>query len=298
MIKSAMFTVKPPPSGAKKEAKEYTPLEGYLRHLLMVKLQPSDSSVSFVSKQLLRFPWADPSMQCGALVCKIMLKASRVGRYRSIQAIANVAAKLRRQKPEVCIRLLDMIVEELQWSIEHPAFKDQQRTLTVARLLGELYVTSLASGQLILQQLYQFINFGHEIPVSLREASEKATASPESVSDSLPVLKAASGVSQVILEDEEMEQDDMEAKEEEEEEKQEEVQPVAVSSHSKFDPRVFSVLDPPNSVFRIKLVCVLLEVVSKTLVTRNNIPKMEAFLAAFQRYLFTKTSIAISTINQ
>lgn len=286
-----MFTVKPPPSGAKKEAKEYTPLEGYLRHLLMVKLQPSDSSVSFVSKQLLRFPWADPSMQCGALVCKIMLKASRVGRYRSIQAIANVAAKLRRQKPEVCIRLLDMIVEELQWSIEHPAFKDQQRTLTVARLLGELYVTSLASGQLILQQLYQFINFGHEIPVSLREASEKATASPESASDSLSVLKAASGVSQVILEDEEMEQDDMEAKEEEEEEKQEEVQPVAVSSYSKFDPRVFSVLDPPNSVFRIKLVCVLLEVVAKTLVTRNNIPKMEAFLAAFQRYLFTKTTL-------
>ena len=200
-------------------------------------------------------------------------------------------AKLRRQKPEVCIRLLDMIVEELQWSIEHPAFKDQQRTLTVARLLGELYVTSIASGQLILQQLYQFINFGHEIPDTLREASEKALTSSESASDSLPVLKAASGVSQAILEDEEMDQDDMEAKEDEKEEEQEEVQPVAVSAHSKFDPRVFSVLDPPNSVFRIKLVCVLLEVVSKTLVTRNNIPKIEAFLAAFQRYLFTKTTL-------
>jgi regulator of nonsense transcripts 2 len=290
LIKTAMFTVKPPASGSKKEVKEYSPLEGYLRHILMVTLQPTESSISFVSKQLLRFPWADPSMQCGALICKIMLKACRVGRYRSIHAVANVAAKLRRQKPEVCIRLLDMVVEDLQWSIEHPAFKDQQRTLTVARLIGELYVTSLASGQLILQQLYQFINFGHEIPEVLREASEKTIALSESTEDSLPVLNSASGVSQTIHEDEEMDQDDMEATQEQEE-KKEEVQTVAVSTHSKCDPRVFSVLDPPNSVFRIKLVCVLLEVVSKTLVTRNNIPKIEAFLASFQRYLFTKTTL-------
>jgi regulator of nonsense transcripts 2 len=290
LIKTAMYTVKPPASGSKKEVKEYSPLEGYLRHILMVTLQPTESSISFVSKQLLRFPWADPSMQCGALICKIMLKACRVGRYRSIHAVANVAAKLRRQKPEVCIRLLDMVVEELQWSIEHPAFKDQQRTLTVARLLGELYVSSLASGQLIFQQLYHFINFGHDIPESLREASEKAVALSESAAENLPLLNSVSGVSQTILEDEEMDEEDMEVKQDQEEEK-EDVQPVAVSIHSKFDPRVFSVSDPPNSVFRIKLVCILLEVVSKTLVTRNNIPKIEAFLAAFQRYLFTKTTL-------
>ena len=288
LVKTAMFTVKPPASGLKKEVKEYSPLEGYLRHILMVTLQPTEASVSFVSKQLLRFPWADPSMQSGALICKIMLKACRVGRYRSIHAVANVAAKLRRQKPEVCIRLLDMVVEELQWSIEHPAFKDQQRTLTLSRLLGELYITSLASGQLILQQLYQFINFGHEIPDDLREASKRAIALSESIQGGLSVLNAGSGVSQIIPEDEEMSVDDVEFKKVDEEDI---VQPVAVSTHSIYDPRVFSVLDPPNSVFRIKLVCGLLEVVSKTLVTRNNIPKIEAFLAAFQRYLFTKTTL-------
>eukprot|EP00536_Pseudo-nitzschia_multiseries_P006253 jgi/Psemu1/192605/e_gw1.130.109.1 len=292
LIKTAMYTVKPPTNGAKKEVKEYPPLEGYLRYILMENLQPTESSISFVSKQLLRFPWADPSMQCGALICKIMLKSCRNGRYKAIEAVANVAAKLRRQKPEVCIRLLDDVVEELQWSIEHPAFKDQQRTLTVARLLGELYVASLASGQLIFQQLYRFINFGHEIPDALREASEKATTSSESLEESLPMLNSASGVSGAILEDEEMDQDDLEAKVEEKEEMKEEVQPVAVSFHSKYDPRVFSALDPPNSVFRVKLVCVLLEVVSKKmLVTKNNIPKIEAFLASFQRYLFTKNSL-------
>mmetsp|Transcript_4770 Transcript_4770/g.11310 ORF Transcript_4770/g.11310 Transcript_4770/m.11310 type:complete len:1490 (-) Transcript_4770:1647-6116(-) len=287
LINTAFYTVKPPASGPKKQMKTYPPLEGYLRHLLMNKLQPSESSISNVSKQLIRFPWGDPSQQCGKLVCKIMLKTCRRGRYRSIQAVASVAAKLRRHKPEVCIRLLDAVFEELQWSMENPSFKDQQRTLTIARLLGEMYCASIASGQLVLQQLYKFINFGHEIPDSLREASESHVAQSQTdteTEDKLPVFNSASAISQTIQEEEEVEEMELETTEEVEAQK-----PVAVSKHSKFDPRVFSTLDPPNSVFRIKLVCTLLEVVSKTIVTRNNLSKVEGFLAAFQRYLFTKT---------
>lgn len=285
LINTAFYTVKPPATGPKKQMKTYPPLEGYLRHLLMSKLQPSESSISNVSKQLIRFPWGDPSQQCGKLVCKIMLKACRRGRYRSIQAVASVAAKLRRHKPEVCIRLLDAVFEELQWSMENPSFKDQQRTLTVARLLGEMYCASIASGQLVLQQLYKFINFGHRIPDALREASETIVQSETDAGteDKLPVFNSASAISQTIQEDEEIEELELETKEEVES------KPVAVSKHSKFDPRVFSTLDPPNSVSRIKLVCTLLEVASKTIVTRNNLSKVEGFLAAFQRYLFTKT---------
>ncbi len=274
--------MKPPASGPKKKAKVYPPLEGYLRHLLMVRLQPSESSIAFVSKQLIRFPWADPSKQCGALICRIMLKACRRGRYKSIHAVALVAAKLRRHKPEVCIRLLDCVLEELQVAIEYPSFKDQQRTLTMARLLGEVYCASLASGQLIIQQLYKFINFGHEIPPALREASEKV--SEKSLEDTA-VPNSTYRVTQVIKEDEEMEEVQLEVKDR----APEEPRPVAVSMYSKYDPRVPSLLDMPNMVFRVKLVCTLLETVAKTIVTRNNLSKLEGFLTAFQRYLFTKT---------
>ena len=65
--------------------------------------------------------------------------------------------------------------------------------------------------------------------------------------------------------------------------------PVAVSKYSEYDPRVPTVLDPPNSVFRVKLAYTLMEAVVKTIVTRSNLPKIESFLTAFQRYLFTKT---------
>jgi regulator of nonsense transcripts 2 len=288
LINTAFFTVKPPPSARKKQAKVYPPLEGYLRYLLMTKLQPSESSVAFASKQLIRFPWSDQSQQCGKLVCKIMLKTCRRGRFKAIEAVASVAAKLRRHKPEVCIRLLDAVLEEFRWSIEHPLFKDQQRTLTIARLLGEMYSASLASGQLVLQQLYTFIHFGHEIPDSLREASEKQAAQQQTEAESedrLPVFNSTSAISQTIQEDEEVEDAELETQEVE----PEAPKPIAVSRHSIYDPRVFSALDPPNSVFRIKLVCTLLEVVSKTIVTRNYLSKIEGFLAAFQRYLFTKT---------
>jgi regulator of nonsense transcripts 2 len=191
-----------------------------------------------------------------------------------------VAAKLRRHKPEVCIRLLDSVLEELQLAMESPIFKDQQRTITMSRLLGELYCSSLASGQMIIQQLYKFLNFSHEIPTALREASEKAAEKVESA-----VPNSTGGVAQTIQEDEEMEDAELEAQEE----APKEAEPVAVSKYSKYDPRVPSLVDAPNSVFRIKLVCTLLETVAKSIVTRNNLSKIEGFLTAFQRYLFTKT---------
>jgi len=252
-----------------------------LRHLLMVKLEPSESSIAFVSKQLIRFPWNDPSQQCGALICRIMLKTCRRGRYKSIEAVASTTARLHRQRPEVSIRLLDAVLEELQLAMEFPSFRDQQRTLTMARLLGELYGVTLVSADLIVQQLYKFINFGHDIPLALREASEKLGNHAQS--DFL--ANAAGGVALTIAEDEEMD----DAQLQDREMAPAEPVPVVVSKHSKYDPRVPSLLDPRDSVFRVKLTCALMETVVKTIITRGNLSKMEGFLTAFQRYLFTKS---------
>jgi regulator of nonsense transcripts 2 len=195
--------------------------------------------------------------------------------------VASIAAKLRRHKPEVCIRLLDAVLEELQLAMEFPSFKDQQRTLTMVRLLGELYGASLASAQLIIQQLYKFINFGHDIPPPLREASEKLADQVQAGN----VPNSAGGVTQTIMEDEPMDEDDLQVGEP----MSNEIVPVAVSKHSEYDPRVPTLLDTPDSAARVKLACTLLETVIRTIVTRSNLSKIEGFLTAFQRYLFTKT---------
>jgi regulator of nonsense transcripts 2 len=290
--------VKPPLNSPRKQAKEYSPLEAYLRHLLLERLDSDPNTISFVSKQIIRFPWNDETKQCGPLVCKIMLKACRKGRYKGIHALAAVAASLRRHRPEVSVRVIDSVLEELRWAIEHPSTRDLQRIISYTRLLGELFCASLVSGQLIIQQLYLFINLGHEIPLGLREASEKhqeAMAPAESseasaLHEQLPVYNSAGGAVAAINEDEELDEDaaHLDTKEEKEVQMQ---KPVAVSKCSQYDPRVPSPEDDPNSAFRVKLVCTLLEVVAKSLVTRTNITKLQGFMAAFQRYLFIKISL-------
>ena len=286
LIQSAMFMVKPPPSAPRKQPKIYPPLESYLRYLLLVKLEPEESSIAFVTKHLLRFPWNDPSKQCGTLICKYMLKACRKGRYTVISAVAGVAASIRRSKPEAAARLVDACLEEIQWGMENPSFRDQQRTVAYSRLLGELHVTSLVSGLVIFQQLHNYLNFGHEIPEALRLESEKISGEPKD-HQHLSVFYSAGGISQTIGEDEVMDDTPLETKEEETPDV------IAISKYSKFDPRVPSILDPPNSVLRIKMACTLLGAATKTLVTRSNLLALEGFFASFQRYLFTKTLLPV-----
>ena len=97
-------------------------------------------------------------------------------------------------------------------------------------------------------------------------------------------MQTAAVIGSTIDEDAEVQEEDFSA-----EDTPREPEPVAVSKYSEYDPRVTTPLDQPNAVFRIKLICTLLEAVSHSIVTKNNLPKMEGFLAAFQRYLFTKT---------
>jgi len=306
IINSAFFMVSPPQSPTQKRAKVLPPLEAYLKYLFMVSLTHDDRSVSFVSKQVLRFPWSDPTAEVGTLVVKYMLKAVRKGRYKVVGAVADVAANLRRSKPEVPARIVDSALEELQYAMERPSARDQQRTVSHARLLGELHRTGLVPASVVFEQLYRFVNFGHDVPEALREASKKLAAEAEAARGaegwSVPAattegfMAPGGDVDQTIGEDEELEEDDVKKEDEEQEEaKGEPPAAVAVSPHSKYDPRVPCSVDPPTSAFRVKLICTVLETVGASVVVSrsgsNNRAKLDAFLAAFQRYLFIKSMV-------
>mmetsp|Transcript_33579 Transcript_33579/g.61792 ORF Transcript_33579/g.61792 Transcript_33579/m.61792 type:complete len:1566 (-) Transcript_33579:189-4886(-) len=277
-ITSAFMMVNPPPQTAR-TTKEVPPLEAYLRHLLMTRLEAEEKSISFVSKQIQRMPWSDPGTDCGALVCKYMLKACRKGRYKATKAIASLSANLKRSKPEVPARLIDDVLEEIQWFMEHPNFRDHQRTLVCARVLGELYCAAAIPSSVVFDEVHHILDFDHDIPQALRQASENQGL----------LFVPHGNISQTILEDEELEEDEEEDEKMEEEDTKPQV--VTVSSLSKYDPRVPSDIDPPTAVFRIKLVCTILETASSHIVTVNNKAKLEFALASLQRYLFTKKSL-------
>jgi len=290
LINSAFFMVNPPKSLSRKQAKVLPPMEDYIQNLLMVQLVPEDKMVSFASKQILRLPWNDPTEECGAMVVKYMLKACRKGRYKVVGAIAQVVASLRRTKSEVVVRVIDSVLEKIQWALEHPSIRDQQRTVVNIRLLGELHRNALVASTIIFEQLYNLINFGHDIPQALKEVSEKQNAVPDttfSVGISSDLLSGPGKVTQTIQEDEEMDID----KEDDDSDIDKEQTPMGTSFFSRYDPRVPFVLDPPTSVFRVTLICTLLDTVASTILTNNNRGKLDQFLAAFQRYLFTKTTL-------
>mmetsp|Transcript_11835 Transcript_11835/g.21352 ORF Transcript_11835/g.21352 Transcript_11835/m.21352 type:complete len:659 (+) Transcript_11835:108-2084(+) len=278
MITSAFLMVNPPPQTSR-PTKEVSPLEAYLRYLLMTRLEADEKSVSFASKQIQRMPWSDPGTDCGAIVCKYMLKACRKGRYKATKAIASLAANLKRSKPEVPARLIDDVLEEIQWFMVHPNFRDHQRTLVCARVLGELFNAAAIPSSIVFDEISHVLDFGHDIPNALRQASNNQG-----------LFAPHGNISQIIHEDEELEEEEEdETKDQEDTESQPQV--VSISPLSKYDPRVPCDIDPPTAVFRIKLVCTILETASSHIVTVNNKAKLEFALASLQRYLFTKKSL-------
>ncbi len=274
--------VQPPQTPKTKDSKVLSPLEAYIKDLLLFRLGTKEVTTTFVSKQLLRFPWSDVDIDCGALITKYLLKACRKGRYKSIQAVVAIIANLRRTKPELLARVTDSILEELHFGMENPNFRDQQRSIIYAKLLGEMHCQALVSGSIIIDQLYEFVNFDHDIPQALREVS----VTDQNTTNKL--LSGPMGVSGAINEDEEMEEEDFDEKEEEEPAQQ---APIAISKHSKYDPRVPSLVDPDSAVFRVKLICTLLDNSVPSLVTSGSFSKIETFMAAFQRYLFIKSNL-------
>ena len=282
--------VQPPQSNVRKDVKVLPPVEAYLKDLLLVRLVDESKVVSFVSKQIFRLPWSDPKCACGPLVVKYLLKACRKGRYKVTGAVAALVSNLKKSKPEILARIVDIVLEELQSAMENPSLRDQQRTIVYSKLVGELHSRALISASMVFDQLYRFIHFSHDIPESLHEVS--AEYKMKSVEHNSLLGGGSLGISQTINEDEEMEEasvqnEDVEGSEDE----AKDIAPVAVSMCSKYDPRVPSQLDPPNAVLRIKLVCTLLDSCADTFVTVSNYSKLDKFLAAFQRYVFTKLTL-------
>jgi regulator of nonsense transcripts 2 len=280
LLNSAFYMVQPPQTSVRRDAKVLSPLEAYVKDLLVYRLGTKDTTTTFVSKQLLRCPWSDVHLDCGALITKYLLKACRKGRYKSISTVASLIANLKRTKPEILSRVTDMVLEELQYAMENPSMRDQQRSIVYAKLLGEMHCQALVSGSIIFDQLYNLVNFDHNIPKALHAVSNN----DQNISSK--VLGGPLTVTGVINEDEEMEEDDLQV-----EPHKTEQEPIAVSKHSKFDPRVPSILDKDTTVFRVKLICILLDSSSPSLVTTGITSKLEKFMAAFQRYLFVKSNL-------
>lgn len=169
MIENAYYYSNPPE--VKQEAeKQRPPMHEYIRKLLYKDL--NKITTEKVLRQLRKLNWDDKEIKSYATKC---LSSVWNIRYNAIHCCANLLAGLASYHEDVAIHVVDAILEDIRLGMEvnHPKYN--QRRVSCAKFLGELYNYRLVDTGVIFKTLYSFITFG----VSLDESVESPLDPPE-----------------------------------------------------------------------------------------------------------------------
>lgn len=173
ILESAFYAVKPV-ERVKKQSKQYTVMQQYLIHLLQVRMDDPKVSIDDIIKSLRRLPWQNKEENLDYIFIKTVVKIART-KYVSIPNIADCISALSRFYPNLVIRVIDKLLEEVQRGIETPFKREPQRTLGIIRLIGELYNFAVLSSALIFELLYHVINYGHEVSKAVESTSSSTS---------------------------------------------------------------------------------------------------------------------------
>uniref|UniRef100_A0A3Q4AUP3 Regulator of nonsense transcripts 2 n=1 Tax=Mola mola TaxID=94237 RepID=A0A3Q4AUP3_MOLML len=217
MVENAYYYCNPPPV-EKTVKKKRPPLQEYIRKLLYKDL--SKVTTEKVLRQMRKLPWQDAEVK-GYLIC-CMVNIWNV-KYNSIHCVANLLAGLVAYQEDVGIHVVDGVLEDIRLGMEVNQPKFNQRRISSAKFLGELYNYRMVESAVIFRTLFSFISFGIN-----------QDGSPSS-------------------------------------------------------------LDPPEHLFRIRLVCTLLDTCGQYFDRGSSKRKLDCFLIYFQRYIWWKKSLDVWT---
>uniref|UniRef100_A0A7M4FQB5 Regulator of nonsense transcripts 2 n=1 Tax=Crocodylus porosus TaxID=8502 RepID=A0A7M4FQB5_CROPO len=217
MVENAYYYCNPPPA-EKTVKKKRPPLQEYIRKLLYKDL--SKVTTEKVLRQMRKLPWQDPEVKDYVICCMINIWNVK---YNSIHCVANLLAGLVLYQEDVGIHVVDGVLEDIRLGMEVNQPKFNQRRISSAKFLGELYNYRMVESAVIFRTLYSFTSFG--------------------------------------------------------------VNPDGSSSP----------LDPPEHLFRIRLVCTILDTCGQYFDRGSSKRKLDCFLVYFQRYVWWKKSLDVWT---
>ncbi|XP_043086697.1 regulator of nonsense transcripts 2 isoform X2 [Puntigrus tetrazona] len=220
MVENAYYYCNPPPM-EKTVRRKRPPLQEYIRKLLYKDL--SKVTTEKVLRQMRKLPWHDPDVKSYLICCMINIWNVK---YNSIHCVANLLAGLVAYQEDVGIHVVDGVLEDIRLGMEVNQPKFNQRRISSAKFLGELYNYRMVESAVIFRTLFSFTSFG----VS---------------TDGSP-----------------------------------------------------SLLDPPEHLFRIRLVCTLLDTCGQYFDRGSSKKKLDCFLIYFQRYVWWKKSLDVWTKEQ
>ncbi|XP_018409245.1 PREDICTED: regulator of nonsense transcripts 2 [Nanorana parkeri] len=217
MVENAYYYCNPPPA-EKTVRKKRPPLQEYIRKLLYKDL--SKVTTEKVLRQMRKLSWQDPEVK-EYVICS-MINIWNV-KYNSIHCVANLLAGLVLYQEDVGIHVVDGVLEDIRLGMEVNQPKFNQRRISSAKFLGELYNYRMVESAVIFRILFSFISFG---------VNCDGTASP---------------------------------------------------------------LDPPEHLFRIRLVCTILDTCGQYFDRGSSKRKLDCFLVYFQRYVWWKKGLDVWT---
>ncbi|XP_053109400.1 regulator of nonsense transcripts 2 isoform X2 [Hemicordylus capensis] len=217
MVENAYYYCNPPPA-EKTVKKKRPPLQEYIRKLLYKDL--SKVTTEKVLRQMRKLPWHDPEVKDYVICCMINIWNVK---YNSIHCVANLLAGLVLYQEDVGIHVVDGVLEDIRLGMEVNQPKFNQRRISSAKFLGELYNYRMVESAVIFRTLYSFTSFG---------VNSDGTPSP---------------------------------------------------------------LDPPEHLFRIRLVCTILDTCGQYFDRGSSKRKLDCFLVYFQRYVWWKKSLDVWT---
>ncbi|XP_055045693.2 regulator of nonsense transcripts 2 [Misgurnus anguillicaudatus] len=220
MVENAYYYCNPPPM-EKTVRRKRPPLQEYIRKLLYKDL--SKVTTEKVLRQMRKLPWNDSDSKSYLICCMVNIWNVK---YNSIHCVANLLAGLVAYQEDVGIHVVDGMLEDIRLGMEVNQPKFNQRRISSAKFLGELYNYRMVESAVIFRTLFSFISFG-----------VNADGSP-------------------------------------------------------------SILDPPEHLFRIRLVCTLLDTCGQYFDRGSSKKKLDCFLIYFQRYVWWKKSLDVWTKDQ
>ncbi|KAK7896803.1 hypothetical protein WMY93_022128 [Mugilogobius chulae] len=154
MVENAYYYCNPPPI-EKAVKKKRPPLQEYIRKLLYKDL--SKVTTEKVLRQMRKLPWQDPEVKSYLICCMVNIWNVK---YNSIHCVANLLAGLVAYQEDVGIHVVDGVLEDIRLGMEVNQPKFNQRRISSAKFLGELYNYRMVESAVIFRTLFSFICFG------------------------------------------------------------------------------------------------------------------------------------------
>ncbi|KAA0720835.1 Regulator of nonsense transcripts 2 [Triplophysa tibetana] len=154
MVENAYYYCNPPPM-EKTVRKKRPPLQEYIRKLLYKDL--SKVTTEKVLRQMRKLPWHDSDVKSYLICCMVNIWNVK---YNSIHCVANLLAGLVAYQEDVGIHVVDGVLEDIRLGMEVNQPKFNQRRISSAKFLGELYNYRMVESAVIFRTLFSFISFG------------------------------------------------------------------------------------------------------------------------------------------